>query len=366
MLHDSLLQNNEQEQQIIPETMPTKNHLSKKRIISDMNEKNDASNLDIDGLKQSKNVKPSMLPKNTSSVSKEVTGTSNDRNTKSTTHPSTTTTTPSYTTGLYNYMGIYNPKNNPYITTPNNADKRASVNEIPANYETDASSLNKSIALKTLPYFESKDQEQESTIDIIGIVEYILLGIFVVFDVVLLAYCINTKCRIKLNHIFNSENIQKQTQCSKICEYFCCCNPTYPPYRVISVQDLSGVGRISQNNITSFVRTSQTDQDFVFDDQYLELNEYAGEGAPSKDPNQEKSINNGVKDSKHKQDDTKKGDKTLLRKFSTSIQRNKKSKYVRLDDVFKDGNEENKYDEGESTHGYWNPTYFSLEDETDV
>ena len=360
MLHDGSVQNNEEEQLIIPEAIPPQKHHSKKRIIPDQNDKTDASYSDIEVVNQLKNVKPSMIQKSQSSVSKKATETTNDLDTKSAPAPSTTTTVSSTTT-KFNHWGTFNP--NKYI--PSKGDKIAAVDEIPGNYQTDSSSLDKSIVLNTLPSFESKDQEQD--IDVIGIVEYVLLGIFVVFDVVLLAYCICTKCRGKLNRIFNGEHIQKHTQCGKICDYFSCCNRTYPPYRrVISVQDISNEGRMSQNNLTSFVRKSRSDQDFEFDDQYLELNEYAGERASSKDPKQDKSIANDVKGIKHTNSDTKKGDKKLFHKFSTSIQRNKKSKYVRLDDVFQECTEKNKYDGDESTHGYWNPTYFSLEDDTDV
>ena len=44
-----------------------------------------------------------------------------------------------------------------------------------------------------------------------------------------------------------------------------------------------------------------------------------------------------------------------------------KPKYVRLDEVSQDDKEyDDKLDEDITHHGYWNPTYFSLIDETDV
>ena len=57
----------------------------------------------------------------------------------------------------------------------------------------------------------------------------------------------------------------------------------------------------------------------------------------------------------------------MYQQFSNSIKRITKPKYVRLDEVSQDDMEQDvKLEEDITHHGYWNPTYFSLIDETDV
>ena len=196
---------------------------------------------------------------------------------------------------------------------------------------------------------DSKETENSSRLrnsDLVGTIEYIILSALAIFNLVLLGYCINNKYHGALKKMFNfrlNGNI-----CQTSCGFCWCCKPNIPPYRVISIQDLGNTDTINDNG----------DSDFVFDDQYLELND-----------NQPKN-NLGetqTKSSRAFTDDTKKSNsKSNPRgKFTRAVERSKKNKYIRLDDVFENDNDSKNGQKSGSTNGYWNPTYFSLLDETD-
>ena len=113
-------------------------------------------------------------------------------------------------------------------------------------------------------------------------------------------------------------------------------------------------------------RTTNTNRnDFVFDDQYLELNDN-----PVTDASLEVSIRpNFPRDSKMENSKNQSNDikNNMYQQFSNSIKRLTKPKYVRLDEVSQDDKEQDvKFELDITNHGYWNPTYFSLIDETDV
>ena len=194
---------------------------------------------------------------------------------------------------------------------------------------------------------ETENSSRLRNSDLVGTIEYIILSALAIFNLVLLGYCINNKYHGALKKMFNfrlNGNICQYLPCG-----FCwCCKPNVPPYRVISIQDLGNSDTINDNG----------DSDFVFDDQYLELND-----------NQPKN-NLGetqTKSSRAFTDDTKKSNsKSNPRgKFTRAVERSKKNKYIRLDDVFENDNDSTNGQKSGSTNGYWNPTYFSLLDETD-
>merc|ERR1712043_140274 len=97
--------------------------------------------------------------------------------------------------------------------------------------------------------------------------------------------------------------------------------------------------------------------DFVFDDQYLELNDDLG-GEASFDTLTKSSSSYSGK-IVHSKDISEKREPNMYQQFSNSIKRITKPKYVRLDEVFQDDKESDaKFEEGSTQHGYWNPTYF--------
>ena len=193
---------------------------------------------------------------------------------------------------------------------------------------------------------ETENSSRLSNSDLVGTIEYVILSALAIFNLVLLGYCINNKYHGALKKMFNfrlNGNI-----CQYLCGFCWCCKPNVPPYRVISIQDLGNSDRINDNG----------DSDFVFDDQYLELND-----------NQPKN-NLGetqTKSSRAFTDDIKKSnsESNPRSKFTRSVERSKKNKYIRLDDVFENDNDSTNGQKSGSTNGYWNPTYFSLLDETD-
>ena len=197
---------------------------------------------------------------------------------------------------------------------------------------------------------------KRSPLDTVGIIEYILFAVFIVFDVTLLACCINDKCR--------GEIVRKFTLCPfngkiNICDKFRSCVGSWrnsaQPYQVISVQEMGSMERT----------TNTARNDFVFDDQYLELNDNPVTDASLNVPIQPSSV--GASKMENLKDRSDNVETNMYQQFSNSIKRMTKPKYVRLDEVSQDDKEhDDKLDEDITHHGYWNPTYFSLIDETDV
>ena len=199
---------------------------------------------------------------------------------------------------------------------------------------------------KMSDFEEAENSSRLRNSDLVGTIEYIILSALAIFNLVLLGYCINNKYHETLKKMFNfrlNENI-----CRYVFGCCWCCKQNVPPYRVISIQDLGNSDRINDNG----------ESDFVFDDQYLELND-----------NQPKN-NLGetqTKSSRAFTDDIKKSNNESNPRgnFTRSVGRSKKNKYIRLDDVFQNDNDSTNGQKSGSTNGYWNPTYFSLLDETD-
>ena len=193
---------------------------------------------------------------------------------------------------------------------------------------------------------ETENNSRLKNSDLVGTIEYIILSALAIFNLVLLGYCINNKYNGTLKKMFDFRLN------GNICQYVCgccrCCKPNLPPYRVISIQDLGNSNRTNDNG----------ESDFVFDDQYLELND-----------NQPKNnlCETRITSSRAFQDDMKKSnnESNPRSKFTRSVERSKKNKYIRLDDVFENDNDSTNGQKNGSTNGYWNPTYFSLLDETD-
>ena len=193
---------------------------------------------------------------------------------------------------------------------------------------------------------ETENSSRLKNSDLIGIIEYIILSALAIFNLVLLGYCINNKYNGTLKKMFDFRLN------GNICQYVCgccwCCKPNVPPYRVISIQDLGNGERTNDNG----------ESDFVFDDQYLELND-----------NQPKNnlCETRTKSSRAFTDDIEKSnsESNPRSKFTRSVERSKKNKYIRLDDVFENDNDSTNGQINERNNGYWNPTYFSLSDETD-
>ena len=161
-----------------------------------------------------------------------------------------------------------------------------------------------------------------------------------------------------LSVLWPAVTCNSEHKCATICNFFRCGKSSKPPYRVISVQDIGNMERISQN----------VANDFVFDDQYLELNDCPISSIPStnksKQPNPTFTAFND--DSKSSSTNKKIGASKSYRKFCQMTERKTKSKYVRLDELYEDDKQETNILEDETTHGYWNPTYFSLAEESDV
>ena len=197
---------------------------------------------------------------------------------------------------------------------------------------------------------------KRSPFDAVGFIEYILLAVFIVFDVTLLACCINDKYRAKIFQLFTLCPLNGKTN---VCDMFRRCSGSWryssQSYQVISVQEMCSMARTMNTNRN----------DFIFDDQYLELNDNPVADASLKLSILPSSPGDCKMENLKKHSDNV--ETSMYQQFSNSIKRMTKPKYVRLDEVSQDDKEHDVKLEVDTTHhGYWNPAYFSLMDETDV
>ena len=171
-----------------------------------------------------------------------------------------------------------------------------------------------------------------------------------------IVYCIKHKCQGKFSRPFSISNDQDRDRYSRVFSYFFCCKLANPPYRVISVQDIANIEVVSRNGSS----------DFLFDDQYLEMNDYPNVSPLSEDSEQTNCNTSTNKDIRNKNIGKRNGAENSPKKMCNPLQRKNKGNYIRLDETEDAHKTDISYVVSEMSNGYWNPTYFSLTDETDV
>ena len=244
----------------------------------------------------------------------------------------------------------------PIMKTTKVHDLASPIGNITNNSKINNISLQNRMYSTNLSKYWMKEPGKVMPMDTLGIIEYIMLAMLIVFNILLLGCCINDKSRGKLFRTFTCWHLcGKSKFCSSFWRCLCCKSSSIQPYQVISVQEMGNMQRTSRNH----------ENDFVFDDHYLELNDDPVSVESFKVSTQQNSSEgSNIIEPKCRGD--KEGN-NIYKQFSNSIKKIVKPKYVRLDEVFEDSKEDGKnLEEDISHHGYWNPTYFSLIDETDV
>ena len=235
-------------------------------------------------------------------------------------------------------------------------DLASTISNIANNSKINNISLQNRMYSTNLSKHSMKEPRKVMPMDTVGIIEYILLAMLIVFNILLLGCCINDKSRGIIFRTFTCWHLCEESKfCNSFWKCFCCKSSSIQPYQVISVQEMGNMQRTARND----------ENDFVFDDHYLELNDDPVSVESLKVSSQQNSSEaSNIIERKYRGD---KEDNNMYKQFSNSIKKIVKPKYVRLDEVFEDTKEDGANLEEDITHhGYWNPTYFSLIDETDV